>query len=258
MKRIVKIFLFSFIAVFFIFIIYVLYTAKETDYNNTIPIARNCENLDSKFDFEAVLKKLDLSELRAVFPYDTYLEFENYCDAEAIKRSLEKLNTINVNKEDSNRDILIHTLTNKLEAKIETRFQEFNADSLIMLLQWIDEFKTYEKIDTKNGALYGIIYEHWMGFISNRLGVYYNDNPFIRFDFKFKYLQSVCQSKRFAPAVGQSNLEKVVEYTLNQEYTYLFNRFWNGTNIFVKLIFVLLFSIFIYMLYCTYQYSFKK
>jgi len=258
MKTIVKIFLCSFLLLFFILAIYILYAAAAANYNNKIPVEKICNKLNAEFDLEARLSEFDLSNLKDVFPYDTYLEFENYCDAEAIKRSLEKLNTINANQENINRSILIHAFTNKLEAKVATNFQEFNADSLIMILHWIDEFKTYEKIDTKNGALYGIVYEHWMGFIANRLSVYYENNPSIRFNFKFKYLQSVCQSKKFTPAVGKSNLEKVVEYTLNQEFSYLFNRLWNGTGIFIKFIFILLSSIFTYMLYCTYQYSFKK
>lgn len=258
MKRLGKIVSVSIILIFFVSIFYIFYAAKAANYNNKIPIERTCTKLDSKLDFETVLENLDLSKPKEVFPYNAYLESENYCGAEAIKHSLESLNKVNPNQENTNRAILIHALTEKLEAKIATRFQEFNADSLIILLQWIDDFKTYEKIDTKNGALYGIVYEHWMGFIANRLGVYYENNPSIKFNFKYKYLQSVCQSKKFALAVGMSNSEKVTKYLLNQEYCYLFNRFWNGTGISVKLIFALLFSFFIYMLYCTYRYSFKK
>jgi len=97
-----------------------------------------------------------------------------------------------------------------------------------------------------------------MGFISSQLGRHYDNDSSVKFDFKFKYLQSICESKRFAPAVGMSNVEKVVEYTLGEEYDYLFNRFWNGTGVFIKGIIIILLFTFIYMLYCTYQYSFKK
>ena len=157
-----------------------------------------------------------------------------------------------------NIEVLIHALTNRLETKIKDRFETFNPDSLIMISQWVNEFKVYEKIDNQNGALYGIVYDHWMGFISSQLGRHYDNDSSVKFDFKFKYLQSICESKRFAPAVGMSNVEKVVEYTLGEEYDYLFNRFWNGTGVFIKGIIIILLFTFIYMLYCTYQYSFKK
>ncbi|MFK8101610.1 MAG: hypothetical protein AB8G15_03765 [Saprospiraceae bacterium] len=236
---------------------YLLYVVQQADFSATIPTEMTCLT-DNPFDFEVALNGLDLTKLNAAFPYEAYLASSDYCNAAAIENSLKKLNQLNPNQPEENSDILISALTNKLEARVEERFKNFNADSLIMIQQWVDEFFTYEKVKLENAAVYGIIYEHWMGFIAKQLGEHYDRQPAIKFRFKFKYLQSICQSKRFSPAVGKSNLEKVIDYSLGQEYGYLLNRLWNGTGFLIKLVFLLLFVIFLYLLYCTYQYNFKK
>lgn len=258
MKIIIKITIFAFALVGVTSVLYLSYVIKGIDYNSKIPVKVDCSKLDATFDFDSALRALDLTKIKELFPYDSYLESGAYCDAAAIGNSLEKLNSINPNHERANRSALIHALTNKLEARISDRFDHFNPDSLIILLQWVDEFKTYEKVQPEHSALYGIVYTHWMGFITNQLGKHFECQPAIKFNFKFNYLQSNCQARRFAPAVGMSNLEKVVKYTLGEEYDYLLNRFWNGTGIFTKSVFALLLFIFIYMSYCTYQYNFKK
>ena len=258
MDKLMKIFFVSIAMVVLVLIVYVLNAAIKNDYDHIIPIEKKCTDTASDFNLETELNKIDLIEIKKTFPYDTFFKHGNYCTAGAVQNILDILNKVNPDEDKSNRGVLIYALTEKLQNKIAHRFETFNPDSLILILQWIDDFKIYENIDKKNSALYGVVHDHWMVFISNQLGKHYEREPSIRFSFKFKYLQSTCQSKKYAPAVGKSNLEKVVEYLLNEEYDYLFNRFWNSTGLFVKSLMILLFCFFTYMLYCTFQYSFKN
>ena len=109
----------------------------------------------------------------------------------------------------------------------------------------------------EDAYVYGIAYEHWMNFISNKLGEYYENTPGIKYDYKFKYLTSVCRSKMFLPPTGNATDEKIVNYLSEQKYAYLFNRFWNGTSIWIKLLFSLLAVIVLYSIYFTVKSKFK-
>lgn len=258
MKVSLRIMLYSLTVLSFLLSGYTLYTAITANYNHSIPEEKGCEGKKHSFDLASAVSTLNLKKIKQTFPYDKYLESGKYCDAASIGQDLATLNTLIPDQEDSNREIFIDALTNKLEEKTSSRFDNLNLDSLIIVSQWVDEFKTYERTSPNDGALYGIVYEHWMNFITNQLSTYYEKKPSIRFNFKFKFLQSICESKKYSPSVGKSKLQKVVEYSLEQEGDYLFNRFWHGTNFLIKLAFGILFFLFNYMIYCTYQYSFKK
>jgi len=234
------------------------YLVVNKDYDDKIPLEKQCAASFSDYNFASLVDSLNSSITESNFPYNEFLSSESYCDAATVKYTLNNLNKINPSREGQNRDILTVALTDKLENFYADRFKNFNADSLIIMLQWASEFKAYEEFEKENSSLYGIIHHHWMNFVSNQLSQHYKEDKKIKYDFKFRHLQALCQSKKYAPSVGKSKLDKIVQYTLSQEYCYLFNRFWKGTGFSVKFLFGIVFSTFVYMAHATYKYTFKK
>ncbi len=232
--------------------------AVKKDYDATIPSEQRCRINQDDVAFYESLWHADPSGFFDSFPYRFFIENGVYCSAAAVKANLLALNKVSPNTRKENQGLLIQALTTELEVFQASRFEEFNPDSLIILLQWVDEFKAYEDMEKEDKALYGIVYTHWMNFITNQLNKHYEDKPSRKFDFKFKYLLASCQAKRFSSSIGKSKLEKVVQYVLEEKYGYLFNRFWNSTGLVAKLAFFLLCLLFCIMTYTTYEYLFKN
>lgn len=238
-------------------VVYIANIISSLDYDNEIPEERRCENHD--FDFEISLQNVPRAELEDRFPYHQYFSSSAYCDVTGVINSLMILNERYPNSaEQENVEFLIDAFTTKLQDYHGNSFSIYNPDSLILIADWADQFKVYEQITNSNKALYGIIHDFWISFIAEQLSVHSKQYSSIRYDFKFKYLQSICQSKRFPPSVTTSNVEKIITYAINSEFDYLFNRFWNGTRYYVKIVGIILISILLYLFYCTFMYNFKN
>lgn len=231
-------------------ILYVFAIGIGIDYSDGIPEERPCIQIKG-IDMEALLKTTASNHLLDDFPYDAYLASGRYCSLSAIKSDLEALDSLNPTETRLNQDILAITLTEKLEEEIAESFLQFNPDSMIQLLQWANQFNIYKELDSTHGDLFEMIYFHWLNFISNKLGGYYQEDSSIKYDYKFKYLVSTCKSKQFSPPIGNTNLEKVVNYMIDKQYSYLFFRFWNNTGLLFKIGLLMLFTLGFYSAYRT-------
>ena len=186
-----------------------------------------------------------------------YLDSADYCDIASIHADLKVMNAIIPNTKE-NQKILVKALTNNLEEKISLKFNKYNPDSLIMLLQWVNKFHHYKDIDTANKKFYRMVHRHWYNFVSNKLGQYHDKDPDIKYDYKFKYLVSICQSQNYPPDIKNSNTAKIIENMVNNKWAYLFKRFWDGTGAIFKLVILSLILFTSYSYYCVYILNFKK
>ncbi len=106
--------------------------------------------------------------------------------------------------------------------------------------------------------LYSSIYDHWMNFTANKIGKYYEDSYFIKYDYKCKYIVSRCSEKKYTTNIGFSNYEKALNNIIEKNWSYLINRFWVATTAVFKIIFFLIALITIYGYICIFRYHLKK
>jgi len=252
-----RIFNFSITAILAITLIFVLYRIVNTDYSVEIPAEKECPpgNVPSILRF---IQKSNPADVAASFPYGPFLESTSFCNLRNIQNDLKIIDSCFKENPNSGREIYIKALTEKLEERISPSFIHYNPDSLITLIQWVVKFDAYKDLDDNNARIYKIIFRHWMNFISNRLGKYYEDNSAIKYDFKFRYLTAICQSKKYAPPLGDSKTEKVVTNLIDQKWAYMFNRFWNGTGPMFKLFVSLGLLVTLYGFFCIFKTHSKK
>lgn len=218
-----------FISLFLRFII-------SVDYTTSIPVEQVCNNEKSYFIADH-LKNINKTNLLDSFPYHWYVDSAGRCNINSIKKDLEVLDSVNpAGIGGDNQQILSIALTNKLEEKIKPEFEKYNPDGLIKVLQWAEKFNYYSDIEEKNATLYQVIYTYWLTFISNKLSDYYKIDQSLKYNFKFKYLNARCKEKQFGAPINNSNTEKIINNLIENNWTYLFSRFWNDSDILIKLI----------------------
>ncbi|MFM9948946.1 MAG: hypothetical protein ACKV1O_13485 [Saprospiraceae bacterium] len=257
MKNSIKKLIFLWLGVLVTFVVFIACIVITTDYTSTVPQERPCVPKPS-FHLDQRFATIDATKIRELFPYQIYLDSADWCDVNAIVRDLHLLDSINKDSTSLNREILVKALTEELENQVAGSFVGYHPDSLILLLQWAVRFNNYQELDKDNSKVFRVIYRHWFNFVSNKLGDYAKDNPEIKYDFKFKYLVGICHAKKFSPPIGSSMGEKIVNYFIEKNYSYLFNRFWNATGILFKVVVVLGLAFLIYAFWCVIKVHFGK
>ncbi len=244
-------------AILAIVVVFVLYRIVKADYSVEVPADKECPP-DKSAGILRFIKQTDTADVVASFPYKSFLDSTSFCNIRSIRSDLSVLDSCFKTSPNVGLEIYVKTLTEKLEERISPSFTHYNPDSLIALVQWAEKFDCYKDVDEHNTRAYKIIFRHWMNFVSNHLGKYYEANSSIKYDFKFRYLTAICQSKKFSPPLGDSNTEKVVTNLIDHKWAYLFNRFWNGTGLVFKLLASVGLMVTLYGFYCIFKTHSKK
>lgn len=192
------------------------------------------------------VSKMHNADLINQFPYDLYLDSADYWNINDIKKDISCLDQ---HFDSSQNRVTISTaLTNKLVPRLRNYFDSYKPDSLIVLLQWAEKFKSYAELEPINQLLYESIYDFWMDTLSNRITFFSNEKPSRKFDFKFRYLRTRCVEQRVSPSEKTSSEEKVFDNFIYSRWGHLFNASWNQTSLTQKVIFFL----FIGLTICSY------
>jgi hypothetical protein len=215
-------------------IIWLVVIVLRSDDNAEIPKEMPCA-ASGRFNLYPHLMDKGNANLMDSFPYEIYLDSADRCDVTSISRDLISLDSVNPDNKNQNREILSIALTNKLEERLKPSFDKYNPDSLIYLVQWAEKFNQFKDFDRANAKLYRVIYKHWIQFVANKLRESYDREPKHKYDFKFQYLTSICQSKNLTPPIGNTAFEKVIYHLITKNYTYLFRKFWYDTGFLYKL-----------------------
>jgi hypothetical protein len=226
------------------------------DNSSVIPEEKQCVQ-KPYFNLKNHIDSLNTGNLKADFPYEIYLDSANYCDIASIHKHLEILNTLNRDAKE-NKKILVKALTEKLEEKIGSRFNTYQPDSIILMLNWVNKFQYYKDIDTNNLKLYRMVHRHWYNYFANKLSQYNDSDANLKYEFKFKYLLAMCQSKNYPPDIRNSSITKIIDNVVNNKWAYLFKRFWDGTGFLVKLLLSAAILFTFYSYYCVYKLHFNK
>lgn len=215
---------------------YIFYNVIKVDYNSELP-KETWSDEDNNWDFGAHLKAWDKSQ--AHFPFGIFLDSADYSSVKRISYYLQIMDSLSSNFNENKRIISI-ALTDSLQSRINNDLLKYNPDSIVKILQWIEGFNQAEHIDKKNARLYRVINAHWLNYISNRLAIYFDNEPNLKYDFKFKYIESICRSKSYAPPIGNSDIEKIAINIFESKFSYLFSKFWFDTGFLFKLVALLI------------------
>lgn len=246
----------STLILFLVVTVFIVSVIIKVDYSSTIPEEKQCAE-KAYFNLQNHVKNVDKSRLREEFPYKIYLDSADYCNISSIQNHLNILYAVNPDSR-QNQKILVDALTDKLEERINSRFKKYNPDSLILMLQWVSKFKYYKDLDTNNAKFYRMVHRHWYNYVANKLGQYNDENPYLKYHFKFKYLVSTCRAQSYPPDIRSSNTAKIIDNVVNSRWAYLLKRFWDGTGLLAKLLTAAVVLFTFYSYYCVYKLKFKK
>jgi hypothetical protein len=181
----------------------------------------------------------------------------SFCDLGKIRKDVKALDSIFENSAQG-RDIYISLLTDQLLSRVENSGIHRNIDSLIALSQWVNRFDNIKDTDPVNGKTYKIVYRFWMNYISNQLGRLVEESPDLKYQFKFRYLNAFCQSKKYFPPIGNTKIEKLSNYLTENQCGYILNRLWFGTGGLSKVVILALIMVTLYGYLCIFKIHFKK
>ncbi|MCU7551409.1 hypothetical protein OCK74_19965 [Chitinophagaceae bacterium LB-8] len=207
-------------AVVFVFITSAGYDEKIAQEKPIVP---------HQYSIRLLLDGITNEHLLEQFPYGRYLDSANIQDIQSIKNDLAVLNEKFPGDSMRNMQLISIALTDSLYAQYEKKhyFQIFDADFLTQLFQWAEKFNAYAEIEQSNTLLYGSIYNYWGSKISNHLGELSKNNSSLKYEYKFKYLKSKCDEKRFSVATKVGQVEKVAYNLLSSQWSHLLNASWN-------------------------------
>ena len=205
------------------------YAAVLSDYDANILAEQRCQS--KHFELTQYLAGIAPANLSQHFPYEFYLNSSNWCSADGIRATLAVLDSFRPDSLSENRELLFNALTIHLEKRWEKKFSNYQPDTLISLAHWVARFYDYqEAVDVNDAQVFRIVSRYWFVKLSNALSRFSEDDTSIKYSFKFRYIVAICQSKGFSPPISNSMLEKTLIYFMDQNYGYLFHRFWNSTD----------------------------
>jgi hypothetical protein len=210
----------------------------------------NDEQPHNNFDLSGHLRSVDPAQLKEKFPYAPYLDSADYDHYTSLQSHIQSLDTFNPNDKMGNLEILSIALTEKLMLKTGQQYKTYRPDSLLALLQWAEKFKIYAEADKQHAILFNSVYSYWLDIIANKLNTFYEQDRSLKYAPKFNYLATRCYEQKFSVPIDNSKFEKIVQYFSETQFAYLYNRFWNGTSIWVKtgILALILFTLYGYYL----------
>lgn len=185
------------------------------------------------------------------------LDSLQYPSFNQIMQVLNWMDSINQEK-NQNQQLLASVLTDSLQNKLNYGFRLFNLDSLNAILLWAEKMKTYGEVDANYQLFFEVVSSYWINFVSNNLSKLSEDSSFFKYKFKFKFLVSRCAQNLNQPNVKVNNAEKIINYTIEGRYGYLWDRFINGTSIIFKTIVFVFGGILLFSFYCLFLFVRKK
>jgi hypothetical protein len=202
------------------------------------------------FNLVAHIRSIDPVQIKEKFPYTIYLDSADYDHYSSLQSHIQALDSINPNDKMGNLEILSIALTEKLLAKTTQRYKTYCPDTLLALLQWAEKFKIYGEADQQHAILFNSVYSYWLDMIANKLNTFYEHDRSLKYAPKFNYMATRCYEQKFSVPIDNSRFEKIVQYFSETQFAYLYNRFWNGTSIWVKtgILALILFTLYGYYL----------
>jgi hypothetical protein len=204
--------------------LYLFVIAIKTDNENFKSVT-----LFTKAENNPNIKLIDLTTYDSLtfgnFPYKDYIKSRDLDNKTTLNNDLVILKGKTESDFESN-NILVTALTEKLYSEIWST----DLDTINQIMVWVDQLNFKESDIEEPISLF------WYDHFSNHLTNLARQKPNSKYEFKYRYLAQQCKKKLFLVNAGNSNFEKVILNLIDQNWSYLFNRFWFSTSILFKII----------------------
>jgi hypothetical protein len=217
----------TFNALFLAFILYLFVIAIKTDNDSfkTVSLFAKVENNPNH-------KLIDLTTYKSLslqsFPFNDYIKNTDLQDQATLDNDLQTIK-VKTNSDFESNNILVTALTEKLYSEIWST----DLDTINQIMVWVD------KLNFKESDIEVPINLYWYNHFSNHLSKLAKLNPNSKYGFKYRYLAQRCNEKLVLVNTGNSNFEKVILNIIDQNWSYLFNRFWFSSTVLFKIILLL-------------------
>lgn len=205
---------------FIAFFSYLFVIAIKTDNENFKSVTLFKKNHNNKLMDLTTYDSLSSSN----FPYNDYIKSKNLNNQTTLSNDLALLKVKTKSDFESN-NTLITALTEKLYPEIWST----DLDTINQIMVWVDQLSFKESNIKEPISLY------WYNHFSNHLSNLEGQNPNSKYGFKYRYLAQQCRKKQFLVNTGNSNFEKIILNLIDQNWTYLFKRFWFSTSVIFKI-----------------------
>ncbi len=185
------------------------------------------EPMASEFNLPIRINGIPKDSLLTQFPYADYLDSVDMRDLSAISRDIQILDTV-TGDHFTSLSILMLAYTDSLLPRISKKLTTFNGDSLSLFMMNVEGYKYYARVPGPNQDLYGGLYQYWMSEISNRLDKYTQEDPNLKYNFKFRYLSAKCKENKYGVAPKVTESEKIVNNIADTKWDYLYKRIWSA------------------------------
>ena len=211
-------------ALFIAFFLYLFIIVIKTDNENFKSVT-----LFTKATNNPNHKLIDLTTYDSLsfnnFPFDEYIKNTDLQDQTTLDNDLEILKA-KTNNDFLSNNILVTALTKELYPKIWST----DLDTINQIMVWVDQ------LNFKDSDIEDPVSLYWYNQFSSHLSNLAKQNPKLKYGFKYRYLAQQCNEKLVLVDAGNSNFEKVILNLIDQNWSYLFNRFWFSTSVLFKII----------------------
>lgn len=195
------------------------------------------DKINCPFDFQtksynihSTFRHLTADNIKTDFPCQAFLDSASWWSFQTIKSTFAELET--VRKIDHNtanevmRDCMVGTLLSK--------WNYTNLDSLELLQTVIEKYQSYIDVSPELADFFGEVSDNFGMYVANKLAEIVSNNKEIKSTFRFNYVVQHAKCLMYPPNIGLDNSEKVLLNLSHGNFNYLWDRFWNGTSLFVK------------------------
>jgi hypothetical protein len=210
---------------------YVLYLFTKSDDDISLPVSKDLYEINTvdTFSIKRLLPDSNNVDLITTFSYKTYLEQANYENVKFIKRDLIAIDSFSKNNPMTSQKVLSLALTDSLLPKIKIKFSNYQPDTLITFMQWVEGFKFYAQYDELYEPFYTSIYTYWVTYIANKLDEYSKSDANLKYKYKFRFVAGKCKENKFTVSPTPSEIEKVVNNVVDSKWAYLYKRLWSAS-----------------------------
>lgn len=236
---------------YFILTVSIVLSKQESSKFNLIEVVKGNE----EHKIGQYLSGLTKENLLDSFNYKQYNKSNPFKDINTINQDIKTIDSVFVNQDNLGQQVLANALTQFLrEDEAINIFSTYNPDSLLSVIDWVEKFEAYARIDKENELLYTAVYEFWLGEISSYLSNRQHENTSLQYDFKFQFLAQKCAVLKYPVNIKESKIEKFKKNLIAGNWSHLINATWNDSPFYLRLVYItgILFTLLAYFIsiYC--------
>jgi hypothetical protein len=228
---------------------YILYLFTKSDDDISLPVSKDLYEINTvdTFSIKRLLPDSNNVDLITAFPYKVYLEQANYENVKMIRKDLVVIDSFSKKNPMTSQKVLSLALTDSLLPKIKNKFSNYQPDTIITFMQWVEGFKFYAQYDELYEPFYNSIYTYWVTYIANKLDEYSKSNANLKYKYKYRFIAGKCKENKFTVSPTPSEIEKVVNNIVESKWAYLYKRLWSASL--TQKIAILIFGLFTLITY---------